>query len=328
MTRTVIESKTKTVVIGFDEPFCVIGERINPTGRKKLAAELELGDFSTVERDALEQVACGASILDINSGAVFSNKMAEDPRYADNNFVEPPLMRELVARIQAIVDVPLCIDSSVPDALEAGLEAAEGRPLLNSVTGEEERMERVLPLVKKYNVPVVAIANDDTGISEDPDVRFEVAKRIVQRAADYGIPAHDIVVDPLVMPIGAMRTAGQQVFTLVRRLRDELGVNTTCGASNVSFGLPHRHGINAAFLPMAIGAGMTSAIMNPVRIQEMEAIRAANLLMNHDPDGTKWISFARIMDAVAEGATFAEAATASASAGSGGGRRGGGRRRR
>jgi len=328
MTRTVIESKTKTVVIGFDEPFCVIGERINPTGRKKLAAELELGDFSTVERDALEQVACGASILDINSGAVFSNKMAEDPRYADNNFVEPPLMRELVARIQAIVDVPLCIDSSVPDALEAGLEAAEGRPLLNSVTGEEERMERVLPLVKKYNVPVVAIANDDTGISEDPDVRFEVAKRIVQRAADYGIPAHDIVVDPLVMPIGAMRTAGQQVFTLVRRLRDELGVNTTCGASNVSFGLPHRHGINAAFLPMAIGAGMTSAIMNPVRIQEMEAIRAANLLMNHDPDGTKWISFARIMDAVTEGATFAEAATASASAGSGGGRRGGGRRRR
>jgi len=328
MTRTVIESKTKTVVIGFDEPFCVIGERINPTGRKKLAAELELGDFSTVERDALEQVACGASILDINSGAVFSNKMAEDPRYADNNFVEPPLMRELVARIQSIVDVPLCIDSSVPDALEAGLEAAEGRPLLNSVTGEEERMERVLPLVKKYNVPVVAIANDDTGISEDPDVRFEVAKRIVQRAADYGIPAHDIVVDPLVMPIGAMRTAGQQVFTLVRRLRDELGVNTTCGASNVSFGLPHRHGINAAFLPMAIGAGMTSAIMNPVRIQEMEAIRAANLLMNHDPDGTKWISFARIMDAVAEGMSFAEAATASASAGSGGGRRGGGRRRR
>ncbi|SFI81553.1 methyltetrahydrofolate cobalamin methyltransferase [Celeribacter neptunius] len=328
MTRTVIESKSKTVVIGFDEPFCVIGERINPTGRKKLAAELELGDFSTVERDALEQVACGANVLDINSGAVFSNKMAEDPRYADNNFVEPPLMAELVARVQAIVDVPLCIDSSVPDALEKGLEMAEGRPLLNSVTGEEERLERVLPLVKKYNVPVVAISNDDSGISEDPDVRFEVAKKIVQRAADFGIPAHDIVVDPLVMPIGAMATAGQQVFTLVRRLRDELGVNTTCGASNVSFGLPHRHGINAAFLPMAIGAGMTSAIMNPVRVQEMEAIRAANLLMNHDPDGTKWIGFSRIADAVAEGSTFAEAAKASQSAGAGGGRRGGGRRRR
>ncbi|MDF1855824.1 methyltetrahydrofolate cobalamin methyltransferase [Pseudooceanicola sp.] len=325
MTRTVLESKTKTVVIGFDEPFCVIGERINPTGRKKLAAELEQGDFSTVERDALEQVACGAMVLDVNSGAVFTNRMAADPRYADNNFVEPPLMRELIARVQAIVDVPLCIDSSVPGALEAGLEAAEGRPLLNSVTGEEERLELVLPLVKKYNVPVVAISNDDTGISEDPDVRFSVAKRIVERAADFGIPAHDIVVDPLVMPIGAMASAGQQVFALVRRLRDELGVNTTCGASNVSFGMPHRHGINAAFLPMAIGAGMTSAIMNPVRQVEMEAIKAANVLMNHDPNGSAWIAFSRIIDAVAEGASFPDAARAAAEAGGG---RGGRRRRR
>ena len=181
------------------------------------------------------------------------------------------------------MDVPLCIDSSVPGALQAGLEACEGRPLLNSVTGEEERLERVLPLVKKYNVPVVAISNDDTGISEDPDVRFAVAKRIVQRAADFGIPAHDIVVDPLVMPIGAMATAGLQVFALVRRLREELGVNTTCGASNISFGLPNRHGINAAFLPMAIASGMTSAIMNPTRDAEMHAIRAANLLANNDP---------------------------------------------
>ena len=217
MTRTVLESKTKTVIIGFDEPFCVIGERINPTGRKKLAAELEAGDFTTVEKDALEQVACGATVLDVNSGAVFTNKMAEDPRYADNNFVEPPLMRELILRIQAITDVPLCIDSSVPGALEEGLKACEGRPLLNSVTGEEERLERVLPLVKKYNVPVVAISNDDTGISPDPEVRFAVAKKIVQRAADFGIPAHDIVVDPLVMPVGAMGSAGQQVFALVHR---------------------------------------------------------------------------------------------------------------
>lgn len=266
MTRTIVESATKTVIIGFDQPFCVIGERINPTGRKKLAAELEAGDFSTVERDALAQVAAGATVLDINSGAVFTNKMATDPRYADNNFVEPPLMKELIERVQAITDAPLCIDSSVPGALEAGLAAAKGRPLLNSVTGEEERLELVLPLVKKYNVPVVAISNDDTGISEDPDVRFAVAKKIVQRAADFGIPAHDIVVDPLVMPIGAMATAGQQVFALVRRLRLELGVNTTCGASNISFGLPNRHGINNAFLPMAMGAGMTSAIMNPVAL--------------------------------------------------------------
>ncbi|MEM6728844.1 MAG: methyltetrahydrofolate cobalamin methyltransferase [Pseudomonadota bacterium] len=266
MARTVIESATKTAIIGFDEPFCVIGERINPTGRKVLNEELERGDFSRVEVDALAQVAAGATVLDINSGAVFSNKMAEDPRYADNNFVEPALMKELVEKVQAVTDCPLCIDSSVPGALENGLEAAQGRPLLNSVTGEEERLEAILPLVKKYNVPVVAISNDDTGISEDPDVRFAVAKKIVERAADFGIPAHDIVVDPLVMPIGAMGTAGIQVFTLVRRLRDELGVNTTCGASNISFGLPNRHGVNNAFLPMAMTAGMTSAIMNPVAL--------------------------------------------------------------
>ncbi|WP_425070334.1 methyltetrahydrofolate cobalamin methyltransferase [Sagittula sp. S175] len=335
MTRTVIESKTKTALIGFDQPFCVIGERINPTGRKILNEELERGDFSRVEADAIAQVAAGATVLDINSGAVFSNKMAEDPRYADNNFVEPTLMKQLVECVQAVVDAPLCIDSSVPGALENGLAAAEGRPLLNSVTGEEERLELVLPLVKKYNVPVVAISNDDTGISEDPDVRFAVAKKIVERAADFGIPAHDIVVDPLVMPIGAMATAGHQVFTLVRRLREELGVNTTCGASNISFGLPNRHGVNNAFLPMAMGAGMTSAIMNPVALpvnakaiaekkeaimaagiilpedmddetfvtlfgmgstkarpgKEMEAIRAANLLMNQDAGGANWIAF-------------------------------------
>jgi len=325
MTRTVIESKTKTVVIGFDEPFCVIGERINPTGRKKLAAELEMDNFETVMRDALEQVACGATVLDVNSGAVFRNKMAEDPRYADNNFVEPPLMKKLIEAVQQVTDVPLCIDSSVPDALEAGLQASHGRPLLNSVTGEEDRLEHVLPLVKKYNVPVVAISNDDTGVSPDPEVRFAVAKKIVERAADYGIPAHDIVVDPLVMPIGAMATAGQQVFTLVRRLRSELGVNTTCGASNISFGLPHRHGINAAFLPMAIGAGMTSAIMNPVRLQEMEAIRAANLLMSTDPGGAEWIRFSKVVEAVEGGQTYSEAAAAAAAATTG--RRGGRRAR-
>ncbi len=292
MTRTIVESQTKTAIIGFDQPFCVIGERINPTGRKVLNAELEAGDFSRVESDAVAQVAAGATVLDINSGAVFSNKMAEDPRYADNNFVEPDLMRQLVETVQAVTDCPLCIDSSVPGALEAGLKAAKGRPLLNSVTGEEERLELVLPLVKKYNVPVVAISNDDTGISEDPDVRFAVAKKIVERAADFGIPAHDIVVDPLVMPVGAMGTAGLQVFTLVRRLREELGVNTTCGASNISFGLPNRHGINNAFLPMAMGAGMTSAIMNPVALpvgptklaEKRAEVEARGIILPEDMD--------------------------------------------
>ena len=337
MTRTIVASATREIVIGFDQPFCVIGERINPTGRKVLNEELERGDFSRVASDAIAQTEAGATVLDINSGAVFSNMMAQDPRYADNNFVEPMLMPKLIETVQSAVDTPLCIDSSVPGALEAGLQTAKGRPLVNSVTGEEERLERVLPLIKKYNVAVVAISNDDTGISEDPDVRFAVAKKIVERAADFGIPAHDIVVDPLVMPIGAMATAGHQVFTLVRRLREELGVNTTCGASNISFGLPNRHGINNAFLPMAYAAGMTSAIMNPVALpvgpkkiaekkaeieaagivlppdlddetfcklfglgstrsrpgKEMEAIRAANFLLNQDAGGAAWIAFNR-----------------------------------
>ena len=314
MTRTIVESKTRTVIIGFDQPFCVIGERINPTGRKKLAAELEAGDFSTVEKDALQQVACGAMVLDINAGVVFNSN-------PDPNQTEPPLMRQVLQTVLALTDVPLCIDSSVPGALQAGLEEVEGRPLLNSVTGEEERLEAILPLVKKYNVPVVAISNDDTGISEDPDVRFAVAKKIVERAADFGIPPHDIVVDPLVMPVGAMASAGRQVFSLVRRLREELGVNTTCGASNISFGLPNRHGINAAFLPMAIGAGMTSAIMNPTRLVEMEAIRAANLLSNHDANGAAWIGFSRIAEAVKGGGSFAEAAAAAAESARGGRRR-------
>ncbi|MEP4195932.1 MAG: methyltetrahydrofolate cobalamin methyltransferase [Aliishimia sp.] len=333
MTKTIVESKSKTAIIGFDQPFCVIGERINPTGRKKLAAELEAGDFSTIEKDAVAQVAAGATVLDINAGVVYNSN-------PNPNETEPPLMRKVIQMVQALVDVPLCIDSSVPAALEAGLEVCEGRPLLNSVTGEEDRLELILPLVKKYNVPVVAISNDDTGISEDPDVRFAVAKRIVERAADFGIPAHDIVVDPLVMPIGAMGTAGLQVFRLVRRLREELGVNTTCGASNISFGLPNRHGINNAFLPMAMGAGMTSAIMNPIALpvpaskiaekraaieaagiilpadmddealvkmfgmgstmpragKEMEAIRAANFLTDNDAHGAEWIRSNKIDD--------------------------------
>lgn len=282
MTSTIVESASKIATIGFDQPFCVIGERINPTGRKKLAAELEAGDFSTVEADALAQVAAGATMLDVNAGVVYNSN-------PNPNETEPPLMKQMIELVQGIVDVPLCIDSSVPDALEAGLSVCKGRPLVNSVTGEEDKLERILPLIKKYNVPVVAISNDDTGISEDPDVRFAVAKKIVERAADHGIPAHDIVVDPLLMPIGAMATAGQQVFTLVRKLRSELGVNTTCGASNVSFGLPNRQAINAAFLPMAIASGMTSAIMNPIHEIEMNAVRAANLLNNNDPHGGAWI---------------------------------------
>jgi 5-methyltetrahydrofolate--homocysteine methyltransferase len=309
MTHTIVASATREVVIGFDKPFCVIGERINPTGRKKLAAEMVEGNFETVKKDALEQVAAGASMLDVNAGVT-----AVDP-----NATEPALLVQTIEIVQSLVDVPLSIDSSVSAAIEAGLKVAKGRPLVNSVTGELEKLEAILPLVKKYNVPVVAISNDETGISMDPDVRFAVAKKIVHHAADYGIPAHDIVVDPLVMPIGALGDAGRQVFALLRRLREELKVNTTCGLSNISFGLPHRHGINAAFIPMVIGAGMTSAIMNPCRPQEMEAVRGANVLAGNDENCATWIMTYRDHVATA-GAAPAGAPAGGAPAG---GRRGG-----
>ena len=310
MTRTIVASARREIVIGFDEPFCVIGERINPTGRKKLAAEMVAGNFETVTSDVLAQVAAGATMLDVNAGVT-----AVDP-----NVSEPPLLVETIRLVQSLTDLPISIDSSVSPAIRAALEVAEGRPLVNSVTGEMEKLEAILPLIKKYDVPVVAISNDENGISEDPDVRFAVAQRIVRHAADYGIRPCDIVVDPLVMPIGAMGTAGRQVFALVRRLREELGVNTICGASNISFGLPHRHGINAAFLPMAIAAGMTSAIMNPCRPQEMEAVRAANVLMGNDPSCMNWIRSYR--EAVPSAAVVAAAPAMAA------GRRRGGREAR
>jgi 5-methyltetrahydrofolate--homocysteine methyltransferase len=276
MTETVISSATREVVIGFDRPFVIIGERINPTGRKLLAQEMKDGDFSRVEADALAQVAAGAHVLDVNAGIPLAD--------------EPALMARAVKLVQSLTDVPLSIDSSVIAALESGLEAYQGKALLNSVTGEEERLEKVLPLVKKHGAAVVAICNDDSGISTDIDVRFEVARKIVERAADHGIPANDVVVDPLVMPIGAMADAGVQVFQLIRRLHTELKVNTTCGASNISFGLPNRHGLNPTFLAMAIGAGMTSAITNPMEAALMQAVRGADVLMDHDPQCTNWIS--------------------------------------
>jgi 5-methyltetrahydrofolate--homocysteine methyltransferase len=275
MTDTIISSATREVVIGFDRPFVMIGERINPTGRKILAAEMAAGDFSRVEADARAQVAAGAHMLDVNAGIPLAD--------------EPAILAKAVQLVQGITDVPLSIDSSIVAALAAGLAVYKGKALVNSVTGEEERLESVLPLVKKYGAAVVAISNDETGISEDPDVRFEVAKKIVQRAADHGIPASDVVVDPLVMPIGAINKAGVQVMHLLRRLRTELKVNTTCGASNISFGLPAREGITAAFLICAMGAGMTSAIMNPLHTEIVRAVMGADVMMGHDPDCMRWI---------------------------------------
>lgn len=275
MTVTLVCSASKEVRIGFDQPFVIIGERINPTGRKILAEEMSNGDYDRVKADALAQVAAGAHMLDVNAGIPLAD--------------EPAILAEAIKLVQSVTDVPLSIDSSVVAALEAGLAVYQGKALVNSVTGEEDRLESVLPLVAKYGAAVVAISNDETGISEDPDVRFEVAKKIIERAADYGIPRADIVVDPLVMPIGAINSSGKQVMHFVRRLRDELKVNTTCGASNISFGLPNRNGINSAFLTMAISAGLTSAITNPLHAEVMQAVLGADVMMGHDPNCARWI---------------------------------------
>jgi 5-methyltetrahydrofolate--homocysteine methyltransferase len=309
MTDTVISSATREVVIGFERPFVMIGERINPTGRKILAAEMSAGNFSRVESDVLAQLAAGAQMLDVNAGIPLAD--------------EPAILAKTLQLVQSITDVPLSIDSSIVAALEAGLAVYKGKPLVNSVTGEEERLESVLPLVKKYGAAVVAISNDETGISEDPDVRFEVAKKIVQRAADHGIPHSDVVVDPLVMPIGAINQAGVQVMRLLGRLKNELKVNTTCGASNVSFGLPAREGISAVFLSMAIGAGLTSAIMNPMHVEIVKACMGADVMMGHDPDCARWIKRFREAPPMQAGGGAAAAPEGAAR-----GRREGGHRRR
>jgi len=284
--HTIISSMTREVVIGDDRPFAIIGERINPTGRKILAAEMAAGDFSRVERDVIAQVEAGAHMLDVNAGIPLAD--------------EPAILARTIQLVQSLTDLPLSIDSSIVEALEAGLAVYQGKALVNSVTGEEERLERVLPLVRKYGAAVVAISNDETGISMDPDVRYAVAKKIVERAADHGIPREDIVVDPLVMPIGAVSTAGRGVFRLLGRLRDELGVNTTCGASNVSFGLPNREGINGAFLTMAIASGLTSAITNPIAEGVKHSVMAADVLMGNDRDATRWIRAFRVEPAEGE----------------------------
>lgn len=285
MVDTILSSKTKEVIIGAGRPFVIIGERINPTGRKLLAAEMKEGNYDRVRSDAIAQVEAGAHMLDVNAGIPLAD--------------EPAILAEAIQLVQSITDVPVSIDSSIIEALERGLKAAEGKPLLNSITGEDERMEILLPLVKKYGCAFIGISNDETGISEDPDVRFAVAKKIVERAEDYGIPRADVIIDPLVMPIGAMASAGRSVFKILNRCRDELGVNTTCGASNVSFGLPNRPALNGTFLAMAISNGLTSAITNPIESEIKRSIIAADVFMGNDPNCLNWIQATR--EASAEG---------------------------
>jgi 5-methyltetrahydrofolate--homocysteine methyltransferase len=273
--QTVLSSKTKEAIIGPDHPFTIIGERINPTGRKALGREMAAGNFDRVISDAIAQAEAGAHMLDVNAGIPLAD--------------EPALLAQAIQTVQSVVDLPISIDSSVVAALESGLSVYEGKPLVNSVTGEEERLEAVLPLVKKYGAAVIGISNDETGISEDPDERFAVAKKIVEHAMDYGIPREDVLIDPLVMPVGAVRYAGRQVFHILRRVREELNVNTVCGASNVSFGLPSRTPLNAAFLTMAIASGLTSAITNPLEEELRQAIMAADVMMGNDENCFAWI---------------------------------------
>jgi 5-methyltetrahydrofolate--homocysteine methyltransferase len=281
---TVLRGRSATVTIGAGHPFCIIGERINPTGRKKLAEELRNGDLSTVAVDVRAQVEAGADMLDINAGIPLVD--------------EAELLATMLQAVQAEADIPICIDSSVIEALEAGLSVYEGKALVNSVTGEDERMEEIFPLVAKHGAAVIGLANDETGIPETPQQRLEIATKIVKVAGEHGIPPEDVIIDPLAMTVGADTEAVTTTLETIRLIRDELGVNMCLGASNVSFGLPERFVLNAAFLPMAMAAGLTSAIMSTAEVC-VSSVRAADLLLGHDPWGSSWIAAHRARQAAA-----------------------------
>ena len=284
---TVLQGRSKTVVIGAEQPFCIIGERINPTGRKRFAEELRNDDLATVVADTEAQMAAGADVLDVNAGIPLVD--------------EAELLAKMLKLVQQHTDAPICIDSSVIEALEAGLAVYEGKPLVNSVTGEDERLEEILPLVARHGAAVIGLANDETGIPETAQQRLEIATKIVSVAGDHGIPPEDVVIDPLAMTVGADTEAVTTTLEAIRLIRDNLGVNMCLGASNVSFGLPRRHELNAAFLPMALAAGLTSAIMStaPIIVDE---VRAADLLLGHDPWGSSWIAEHRARVKAAEAA--------------------------
>jgi 5-methyltetrahydrofolate--homocysteine methyltransferase len=281
---TVLQGRSKTVVIGANQPFCIIGERINPTGRKTFAEELRGGDLSTVTVDTNAQIEAGADVLDVNAGIPLVD--------------EAELLSKMLKLVQDTTDAPICIDSSVIEALEAGLSVYEGKPLVNSVTGEDERLEEILPLVAKHGAAVIGLANDETGIPETAQQRLEIATKIVKVAGDFGIPPEDVVIDPLAMTVGADTEAVTTTLHAIRLIRDNLGVNMCLGASNVSFGLPERFVLNAAFLPMAMAAGLTSAIMSTAEVC-VQSVRAADLLLGHDAWGTNWIAAHRARQAAA-----------------------------
>jgi 5-methyltetrahydrofolate--homocysteine methyltransferase len=273
---TVLSSRTREVVISIDRPFVIIGERINPTGRKVLAAEMKEGRMDRVRADAIAQAAAGAHMLDVNAGIPAID--------------EPALLVATIKAVSEVSDLPICIDSSVMEALEAALATYEGKALVNSVTAEDERMDRILPLVKKHGAAVIGMANDETGISMVPEERVAIAKRIIDRAADYGIPREDVIIDPIAMTVAADPTCGLVTLETMRLIRNELGNNMTCGASNVSFGLPDRATVNAAFLPLAMHAGLTCAITNPLVPEVRRAVLAGDLLLGHDEYAMRWIA--------------------------------------
>jgi len=273
---TVLSSRGREVVVSFDRPFVIIGERINPTGRKVLAAEMKAGKMDRVRADAMAQVAAGAHMLDVNAGIPAAD--------------EPALLVAAIRAVSEVTDVPICIDSSIIEALEAGLAAYEGKALVNSVTAEEERMAIILPLVKKHGAAVIGMANDETGITMVPEERLALARRITERAADHGIPQEDVIIDPIAMTVAADPLAGQVTLATMRLIREQLGNNMTCGASNVSFGLPDRPTVNAAFLPVAMYAGLTCAITNPLIPEVRRGVLASDLLLGHDEYAMRWIS--------------------------------------
>jgi 5-methyltetrahydrofolate--homocysteine methyltransferase len=281
---TVIQSRSKAVTIGPERPFCIIGERINPTGRKRFQAQLQAGDLSQLEVDVAEQVAGGADVLDVNVGDPLADEIG--------------LMGRAIPLVQGLCDLPLCIDSSVIEALEAGLAAYDGKALVNSVTGEDERLEAILPIVAKHGAAVIGLANDDE-IPMDPQRRLEVAKKIVSVAGDHGIKPEDVVIDPLAMPVGAEPRAVSLFVETLKLLREELGVNTTCGASNTSFGLPGRETLGGAFLSVAASHGLTTAIMDARSEEVVEAVRASDFLLGKDEWGANWIAAYRRKQAAA-----------------------------
>ena len=284
--HTVVRSASREVIIGSDQPFCIIGERINPTGRKKFQEELRAGDLSSVEVDVKAQVAGGATMLDVNMGAPLVD--------------EADMLGRAVQLIQRLTDLPLCIDSSVVEALDAGLAAYEGKALVNSITAEDDRMEQILPLVKKYGAAVVALPNDEDEIPDDPHKRLELVGKIVEVATtEYGIPLEDLVIDPLAMPIGADSSLVWKTLETIRLIRDTYGLNMTLGASNVSFGMPDRHTINAVFIPMAMTVGLTSAIMDSRTESIVRAVKGADLMLGNDEWGMNWIAAHRAREAAA-----------------------------